>query len=159
MELAVGALIGLPERPWRPGVSPPGALLRADIEGAVPFHGRRNEETAGLEAWCEGAVAIGVRLYTGAGGMGKTRLFIEMCRRLRARQWRAGFLDHRAAGTPAAMWSKLMHHPDPLFLVLDYAGNPPGGTRGSVREAFKVGDDRRVRIVLLARAADDWWEH
>ena len=27
-----------------------------------------------------------------------------------------------------------------------------------MREAFKVGDGRRVRIVLLARAADDWWE-
>ena len=119
-ELAAAALIGLPQRPWRPGVSPPGALLRADIEGAVPFHGRR-DETAGIEAWCESAAPIGVRLYTGAGGMGKTRLFIEMCQRLRVRGWRAGFLDHRAAGAPAAMWSKLVHHPDPLFLVLDYA--------------------------------------
>jgi hypothetical protein len=145
-ELAAAALIVLPQRPWRPGVSPPGALLRADVDGAVPFHGRR-DETAGIEAWCEGAAPIGVRLYTGAGGMGKTRLFIEMCQRLRVRGWRAGFLDHRAAGAPAAMWSKLVHHPDPLFLVLDYAETRRAELVAALREAFKVADDRRVRIV------------
>jgi hypothetical protein len=156
-ELAAAVLIGLPLRPWRPGVSPPGALLRADIDGAVPFHGRR-DEMAGLEAWCEGAASIGVRLYTGAGGMGKTRLFIEMCQRLRVRDWRAGFLDHRAAGAPAAVWSKLMHRPDPLFLVIDYAETRRSELVAALREALNVADGRRVRIVLLARAADDWWE-
>jgi hypothetical protein len=89
--------------------------------------------------------------------MGKTRLFIEMCQRFRARRWRAGFLDHRAAA-PAAIWSKLVNHPDPLFLVLDYAETRREELTTLLREVFKVGTEPRVRIVLLARTADDWWD-
>jgi hypothetical protein len=155
--LAIATLIVLPQLPWRPGIMPPGALLRADIEGAVPFHGRR-DEIVSIEAWAESAAPIGVRLYTGVGGIGKTRLFIEMCQRLRTRHWRAGFLDDQAAGAPAATWSTLVNHPDPLFLVIDYAETRRAELAAVLREAFKVGDDRRVRIVLMARGADDWWE-
>jgi hypothetical protein len=156
-DLAAAALVGLPQRPWRPGISPPGALLRADIEGAVSFHGRRSEIES-IETWCIGTAQIGVRLYTGAGGLGKTRLFIEMCQRLQARRWRAGFLDDRATRAPAATWRNLVNHPDSLFLVVDYAETRRAELIALLREAFATDNDCRIRIVLLARAAGDWWD-
>jgi hypothetical protein len=76
---AAQALIEIPQRLWKPNRSPPGALLRADHENAVPFHGRESE-TTDILSWCGRDLGIGVRLYTGAGGMGKTRLFLELCK-------------------------------------------------------------------------------
>src|SRR4051812_27885475 len=99
--------------------------------------------------WCKETASAGVRLYTGAGGMGKTRLFIEICQQLLAKRWRAGFLDHRVASAPQAIWSKLVHQPDPLLLVIDYAETRRAELVALLREVFLVGDERRVRIVLL----------
>lgn len=162
LSLAAATLIALPRRRWRPGISPPGELLRADIEGAVPFHGR-DAELADLEAWCDGSGHVGVRLYTGAGGMGKTRLLIELGNRLRTRSWRAGFLeqpDSKRIGprhVPDELWRSLLEAPEPILIVVDYAETRRDELVPLLRHAFEAHDDRRIRIALLARAADDWW--
>jgi len=70
---------------------PPGALLRADFE-VVPFL-YRIRELAELKKWCNAKPWFGLRLYTGAGGMGKTRLALELCEKLVEEHWRAGILD------------------------------------------------------------------
>lgn len=147
--------LGVPERVWKPERSPPGALLRAEY-GVVPFHGR-DAEVEDIEAWCGTGNAVGVRLYTGAGGMGKTRLFIELCRRMRAAGWTAGFVDHDRAPTDAEAWAGHLERLDRAFLVVDYAE-----TRESIVEpllaAAAARTDGAVRIVLLARTAGDWWD-
>ncbi|MEO1303303.1 MAG: hypothetical protein AAFV36_09070, partial [Myxococcota bacterium] len=66
-------------------LSNPGALLTARYE-VVPFvDAVRIDELALLEAWWADDVATSVRLFTGSGGTGKTRLFIEWATRLRDR--------------------------------------------------------------------------
>ena len=87
------AIIALPKRRWNE-LLPPGALLRAGY-GVVPFHGRQRE-IDDLQAWCDEVAQVGIRLYTGAGGMGKSRLLIEQCERLLRQGWRAGFLERDA---------------------------------------------------------------
>lgn len=156
LRVTVSALIAVPQRPWRPDRSPPGALLRADHEGAVPFHGRE-KETADIESWCSDDAVVGVRLYTGAGGMGKTRLFIELCKSLEAKGWRAGFLNKQAANAEPELWSEIISQQGPLLVVVDYAETRRKELGYLLREAFKA-DTGTIRIVLLARAASDWWD-
>ena len=76
--------------PPPPPPFPPSLLLRAKY-AVVPFHGRV-DELGDLERWCEDESAPRAHLVVGAGGAGKTRLAIELCRRMRARGWLAGFL-------------------------------------------------------------------
>lgn len=148
-------LLMLPQGSWQPDRSPPGALLRADF-GVIPFHGRETE-MADLDAWCGSEAAVALRLYTGAGGMGKTRLMIEACQRLRARNWLAGFVDLRRGPAEAEPWRVLMASGKLVLVVLDYAENQPHRTR-AVLEAAAATRVGRVRVVLLARAAEDWWQ-
>jgi hypothetical protein len=158
LSACAGVLLGLPRRPWRPGISPPGALLRADIEGPVPFHGR-TDEIDSIDAWCDAPGALAVRLYTGAGGMGKSRLLIEACQRRAAAGWRSGFLDRRAAGMSTALSRALLDGAGRggVLVVVDYAETRRAELQDLLSTAFTVCGAARVRIVLLARAAEDWW--
>ena len=52
----------------------------------VGFVGRTGELT-GLTAWCEGDDADRLRLVTGPGGVGKTRLAVELSERMKRRGW------------------------------------------------------------------------
>ncbi len=146
----------IPESHWRPGLSPPGALLRAEY-GVVPFDGRV-EELSDLEAWCGDGGQVGVRLYTGAGGMGKTRLALELCRRARRNGWEAGF--HTQDSGPSAAASRLkamMVRRKPLLVVVDYAEAHRKLLISLLREMYRL-DQGKVRLLLLARAALGWWE-
>jgi hypothetical protein len=142
---------------WRPDVYPPSALLRAEFE-IVPFYGRA-DALEDLRAWAGADRQVGVRVYTGAGGMGKTRLMTEFCRRLDDEGWRAGFLE-RATGDPewpVALGS--LYECDRLLLVIDYAETRQPDIVASVERAVAGRASGRVRIVLLARARGDWWQH
>src|ERR1019366_4449886 len=55
----------------------------------VGFVGRERE-LAALAAWCQDDQAGRLRLLTGPGGVGKTRLAIELADRMRGGGWRAG---------------------------------------------------------------------
>jgi hypothetical protein len=155
---AAAALIDIPGRPWNPELSPPGALLRADIDDAVPFHGRE-QEMVDLDQWCESSASVGIRLYTGAGGMGKTRLAIEMCKRYRQKGWRAGFLSTQATQAENRIWASVIHHHAPLLVVVDYAETRHDDVSTLLREVFEANTNHpKIRLMLLARAADDWWE-
>jgi len=150
------ALMAIPCRPWDPSRLPPGALLRADCAAAVPFHGRLDER-ASLEEWCGGEFQFGIRLYTAAGGMGKTRLFLHLCERLKNSGWRAGFLRPEAAGASQELWPALIQQPQPLLLIVDYAETRRVELVSLLRAAGQAAS-ARVRIILLARSAGDWWD-
>lgn len=153
------AVLGLPTRPFIKEISAPGALLRPDIDRAVPFHGRE-AELQELLTWSTAGAPLCVRLVTGAGGMGKTRLLFEACRRLRLRGWRAGMLDTMAMPGRQGLWPLLGGAGSGLFVVIDYAENRREQIADVIAAALGAlaAGPPPVRIVLLARAADDWWE-
>ena len=130
----------------------PAHLLEPGL-GMVPFTGRAGELEA-LEGWCLAPQGGLVRLMTGGGGAGKTRLALELRTRMTGRGWRCVAVDEGAerdvvplerAAAPRAR----------LLLVVDYAE-----ARAGLEELLKaaVRDAGRVRVLLLARHAGDWWQ-
>ena len=70
----------------------PSRLLRAEFE-VVPFaEAGRADDFAALEQWCAEERPAAAWLWTGPGGIGKTRFFIEWCKRLGRRGWHTGFV-------------------------------------------------------------------
>jgi len=143
-----------PELQWRVDRSPPGALLRAEY-GVVPFHFRQRE-VEDLEAWCRSEADLGVRLYTGAGGMGKTRLALEICTKLRDEGWQTGLVD--VERPPEETWKILCEIGAPRLLIVDYAETRRPLLVPLLREIYRSDDKNPTRVLLLARAALDWWE-
>ncbi|MEU9522805.1 tetratricopeptide repeat protein [Streptomyces sp. NPDC048224] len=135
----------------------PAALLRADAE-AVAFHGRESE-LADLHAWCEtGPPAIQVRVLTGPGGQGKTRLARRLTDTLGWRGWVTGHLspDLTDAPTPDAAPSDFtaLTTSLPLLLVVDYAETRPRLLRQLITHLHR--SRHRVRVLLLARSDGQW---
>lgn len=137
----------LPDRTFIPTRSPPGALLRAEFR-QVPFHGRE-AEFDDLERWCVGGESLRLRLYTGPGGMGKTRFLVEACHAYRTAGWLAGFVGTDVPDFAAAEGL-------PLLIVFDYAEGEQLLLRELIDRALRRARGK-TRIVLLARAALDWW--
>ncbi|MFJ4953293.1 tetratricopeptide repeat protein, partial [Streptomyces sp. NPDC088760] len=135
----------------------PAALLRADAE-AVVFHGRESE-LADLHSWCEnGPPAIQVRVLTGPGGQGKTRLARRLTDTLGWRGWVTGHLSSDLTDDPTPNAAP----PDfttlatslPLLLVVDYAETRPRLLRRLLTHLHR--SRHRVRVLLLARSDGQW---
>jgi nucleoside phosphorylase/tetratricopeptide (TPR) repeat protein len=134
-----------------PTLAGPAALLNARHE-VVPFHGRA-DVLAELRAWCEGeGGGAKVRLIHAAGGMGKTRLGIELCRRMReASGWRAGFLRE------GAKVDEVIDEDRAALVEIDYAESRVGLGDVLAKVAAARGRKKALRVLLLARNADAWW--
>ncbi|WP_031173767.1 tetratricopeptide repeat protein [Streptomyces durhamensis] len=135
----------------------PAALLRADT-AAVAFHGR-DRELADLRAWCtEGPAKIAIRVITGPGGQGKTRLARHLTDALRKEGWVTGHLRADLTDRP----NQYAPVPDltalntalPLLLVVDYAETRPYLLRALATQLFD--SPYRVRLLLLARSDGEW---
>lgn len=103
----------------------------------------------GLETWCvDPSERIATAVIDGAGGMGKTRLALELCRRMGQRGWIAGLYQPHADGLNA-----LAREPMPRLVVLDYAES----NRDSVKRLLEVFSQRLpsrtdpVRLVFVVR--------
>ncbi|MFE9479248.1 tetratricopeptide repeat protein [Streptomyces spororaveus] len=131
----------------------PAALLRADAE-AVTFHGRESE-LADLRNWCEiSPIAVSVRVLTGPGGQGKTRLARHLIDALSREGWvtghlRADLTDHDPPPDFSPLTTAL-----PLLVVVDYAETRPRLLRRLVTHLHR--SRHRVRLLLLARSAGEW---
>jgi hypothetical protein len=147
--------ITIPVRTWKKDIDPPGALLRAQY-GVVPFH-RREKELSDLQDWCRDPSPVKVRLYTGPGGMGKTRLALEAALKMRDEGWWTGFVTNEGVQTPERTWRALARPEGKLLLIVDYAETNRPFLIPVLREMYRL-DRGPVRLLLLARAALDWWE-
>lgn len=134
---------------WDSSLSP-GALLRADVHDGVPFGGREFELKE-LHEWCNASAPVSVKLVTGAGGMGKTRLLIELCEQLRKVGWAAGFTSDGVGELFRAQGKSLV--------VVDYADAALEMTQRVLAEAMHRRERAPIRIALIARQADEWWDH
>lgn len=132
------------------------ALLRAEYR-VVPFHKEREPVVDELITWTERpAPSVLLQLRTGSGGSGKTRMAIELCRRLREKGWEAGFLSE---GTQPGKIQVLLGRSRQTLIVIDYAETRRRDIYEALRLALNVAIGNRVRILLLARAGGEWWEH
>ncbi|MER5866653.1 tetratricopeptide repeat protein [Kitasatospora sp. NPDC002040] len=135
----------------------PAALLRADAE-AVTFHGR-DTDLANLKAWCEnGPPSISIRVITGPGGQGKTRLARRLTDTLGRHGWVTGHLrsdltdDPTLDGSPPDFTT--LNTALPLLLVVDYAETRPRLLRRLITHLHL--SRHRVRVLLLARSDGQW---
>jgi hypothetical protein len=122
----------------------------------VPLHGR-TDELDELERWCLALAAPALHLITRAGGAGETRLAIELCRRMEARGWLTGFLSETAQGEALDRVHELG---EPALLVVDYAETRGSESLADLIERLAVirVDEPRLRLLLIARGAGDWWQ-
>ena len=135
---------------------------------SIPLLGR-DEQLASLHAWLDKpSMPVAVRVITGSGGVGKTRLALELCWQARDRDWEAGFV---AGGEVKRLLSSQAYsawrRDKPTLLVIDYAASrakklfewlttltPRAGSDASGEE------QPRLRVLLLERWADPtsgWW--
>ncbi|WP_037680104.1 BTAD domain-containing putative transcriptional regulator [Streptomyces griseus] len=135
----------------------PVSLLRPEA-AVVTFHGR-DEELAEIARWRDGRDPTAIRLVTGPGGQGKTRLALAAVEKASAAGWAAGFLADGA--DLDELRSLLSVRAVPLLLVLDYAEARTSQLRSlcDLAAAEGVAGPGRppIRILLLARKAGEWW--
>ena len=120
---------------------------------SVDFIGRKSE-LAELLAWCEDPVASPVRLVTGAGGVGKTRLAVELSGRMTIIGWRCERIDVGKEGEAIARLRTVPH--SPALLVVDYAETRIGLKQ--MLTALANDEGMGVKVLLLARSIGDWWD-
>lgn len=144
----------LPENP------PPSALLNARYQ-VVPFHEQGRESIlAELDRWSDEGPPVAVRLVHAEGGVGKTRLAIEWIRRREAQGWAAGFLPK---DVPEDWFERLCALNRQVLVVIDYAESR-SELRAALMRVLRYAQQKgpgalqRIRLLLLARNAGDWWQ-
>jgi hypothetical protein len=151
--------LAIPLRKWNANEDPPGAVLRAEY-AAVPFHHLRENEVRSVMEWARDPAPIGVRLYSGSGGFGKTRFALECCQRLAEGDcFRAGFLRGDASDeTCRHLIAESARTQKPLFVVIDYVESVPENLTRLVRAARSTRQSTPVRMLLLTRGVGMWWQ-
>ena len=151
----------MPSKQWQAGSGMADSqLLRAE-EAQVPFDPARQPELQAALDWRDDQRwPQAVRLITGAGGVGKTRLALELCQQSLAAGWQAGFLDNDCTvETMATGWQTLSALGQPLLFVIDYAETRQPTLLALIRAILKNPGVRPARILLLARNGGEWWDN
>jgi tetratricopeptide (TPR) repeat protein len=143
--------------------------LRADLllprYRLVPYTGKAFRQTLeDLLAWARGLEAarppVGLRIYIGPGGAGKTRLLIEAGEALRREGWWTGFLRAGRLNSDKARMNVRLLTADarPTLLIADYIANRLDEARTLLREAARACRERTapLALVLLERAFPEW---
>jgi glycosyltransferase involved in cell wall biosynthesis len=151
----------MPTGQWRAGAGMADSqLLRAE-EALLPFDPARQPDVDNLNAWLDDPERpLTVRLITGAGGQGKTRLALEVCQQRRMAGWYTGFLDsdlepNRMPG----IWQALHNLNKPLLIVIDYVETRQAAFLSLLKAAMQNPGTEPVRMLLLARDGGEWWDN
>ncbi len=141
----------------------PSYLLDAQRQ-VVPFRPRsRDAELATLTAWRDDSSArVSLRLVHGPGGQGKTRLASRFASHAHA----AGWMVAQAVDKHPGLRGRLNHELNlssvsgmGLLVVVDYAERWRLPVLVQLVGDLVVDDaDRQVRVLLLARPGQRWWE-
>jgi len=169
---AVSALRGLPEERVKWPVTvlqdpAPRAYILLPKYRLLPYMGSPFQEVlSDLLTWARGLEEkkgkVGLRLYTGPGGSGKTRLLIEAGERLRAEGWWAGFLTPGPMGDDLA--ERLVTDPRPTLLVVDYIAARQAEVQPLLLAAARVATGglpsraTPLALILLERQMPAWLE-
>ncbi|ASF47964.1 tetratricopeptide repeat protein [Methylovulum psychrotolerans] len=150
----------MPSKRWQANSGmPESQLLRAD-EALVPFDAAQQPSLDLLNTWLDAQWPTAVRLLTGAGGLGKTRLALELCRQRQAAGWCCGFLDKdHAAKDMALFWDELRQQQQAVLVVLDYAETRQTVLLALVKALLQNPSPHPVRLLLLARGGGEWWDN
>ena len=119
----------------------------------VGFVGRK-ARLAALGAWCTDEQAGRLRLIVGPGGVGKTRLAVELAHRMTESGWRCERVaDGNEGEVIGTLRAVTRGH---ALLVVDYAE-----TRIGLRQMLSsLASDQGhgIKVLLLARSVGDWWD-
>lgn len=122
--------------------------------GTLPFAGRSAELQELVEFLDdEDLPHFSWKLLCGSGGMGKSRLALELVKRARAAHWRAGFLERFKDEEYWSRWEPSR----PTLLVVDYAAGRVEDLRKMQRGLAerRTPPRRPVRVLLIERDPED----
>ncbi|MGW3106697.1 tetratricopeptide repeat protein [Streptomyces sp. NPDC001100] len=141
-------------RPATELLASPAVLLRAR-RAVVPFRGRE-ELLRQMRAWCD-TPGFGVWLVHGPAGQGKTRLAHQLATGLEqgAPRWATLWLRTDASAADLAV---LASAAVPTLVVVDYAETRPGQLTALLRLLARNDGAVRIKLILLARTSEDWWD-
>lgn len=132
-------------------------LLRAE-EAIVPFDRNREPFLEIQMGWAKNDDEFSVRLITGQGGIGKTRLGLELCRRLKKQNWQSGFLSGEFELNHVESFSdQLAKSRQNCFIVIDYAETRQPIFLALLKTLKYKALSHSIRIMLLARTGGEWW--
>lgn len=151
--------LALPVPLWghHSGLSP-SQLLKAE-EALIPFAPERLQFLQTQLDWTMVQThPTCVRLLTGEGGTGKTRLALEMCKCLLKEGWAAGFLKSDFQTQSALGFAKALSQiQKPVLLVIDYAETRTAELLGILAAILSQKAASPIRLLLLARSSGEWW--
>ena len=137
--------------------------VRNELDLLIPYQrttefSGRDRELASLGAWVQSDAPVSVRVLTGPGGSGKTRLAVELLEWLEEKEpgaWNLGFLTQaemeRFSGVQnLSRWQRRK----PVLAVLDYAAGAAERLRAWIEQlsAAEPGG-AKLRLLLLEREA------
>ena len=140
-----GSLESPPPQSWARLLDP-----RRELVGFVG----RKEELAALAAWCQDEEASRLRLVMGPGGVGKTRLAVQLAERMNKLGWTCERVADGKEGEAITTLRAVTR--GRVLLVVDYAETRVGLKQMLTVLAGDQGDG--VRVLLLARSAGNWWD-
>ena len=119
--------------------------------GVVPFCGRE-QPSAELQSWCQGPDRFALRVVTGDGGAGKTRLAADLAVHLIRDGWDAGFSDQDAPDGATRL-----ELDRPTLVIVDDADLKVTLAGSLVTTLATQSGGPRFRLLLLARHLGAWW--
>jgi len=158
---SVSSPLQTPVRQWKAGGGMADSqLLRAE-EALVPFDPARQPDLDALDSWLDDQQwPLAVRLITGAGGLGKTRLALELCQQRTVADWHTGLLDAQLEQREmTAAWQQLRTFDMPVLVVIDYAETRQQVLLALIKAIVQNPGNHQVRILLLARDGGEWWDN